>query len=76
MFSLADSRYTQSMTFSGHAALSVISLAIWRDPVVLVPVNIIGHLVGYAIPHAEFSFINKALPRYATMVLDAGIVLA
>jgi hypothetical protein len=61
------------MTFSGHAAVTVLTLSVVKDPTVLVASNFALHYATDAIPHAEFFFLKSNIGKALTILIDTSI---
>ena len=57
------------MTFSGHLAVTALTLRLTHDPLVLVLANIVAHVATDAIPHVEWPQPNQLNPLSTSLVL-------
>jgi hypothetical protein len=48
------------MTFSGHFAFAVFTVGITTNPWILLPINLGGHYLCDAVPHAEYPPLQRA----------------
>lgn len=62
------------MTLSGHAAATILTLHYTHDPVILILMNIILHILLDAIPHAEWSTFQGSKLKMATYTLIDGVI--
>ena len=65
------------MTFSGHLAVTALSLGATHDPYVVIPLNLFLHFATDAIPHAELNCFDTATPlRKAVQGTDLLVTVA
>lgn len=62
------------MTFSGHVAVTGLTLQLTSDPITLITVNLALHPILDAIPHAEWSTFRGSRPKAIAITLFDLIV--